>query len=63
MQQYSTGRMYLNFPGHGEGDNLVREAFGAETYARLQQVKRMYDPGNLLRMNQNPDRDHWVVER
>jgi len=55
--------MYLNFPGHGEGDNLVREAFGAETYARVQQVKRMYDPGNLLRMNQNPDRDHWVVER
>ena len=24
MQAYSTGRMYLNFPGLGEGENLVR---------------------------------------
>jgi FAD/FMN-containing dehydrogenase len=53
MQRHSTGRMYLNFPGHGEGDNLVRDAYGAATYARLQQIKRTYDPGNLLRMNQN----------
>ena len=36
MQRHSTGRMYLNFPGLGEGDSLVRDAFGAETYARLQ---------------------------
>jgi FAD/FMN-containing dehydrogenase len=53
MQRHSTGRMYLNFPGLGEGDGLVREAFGAVTYARLQAVKRKYDPGNLFRMNQN----------
>ncbi|MGH6906956.1 MAG: FAD-binding oxidoreductase [Aestuariivirga sp.] len=53
MQRHSTGRMYLNFPGHGEGDGLVREAFGAETYERLQKVKRKYDPKNLFRMNQN----------
>ena len=53
MQRHSTGRLYLNFPGHGEGDNLVRDAFGAETYARLQKVKGRYDPENLFRMNQN----------
>jgi FAD/FMN-containing dehydrogenase len=53
MQRYSTGRMYLNFPGHGEGDNLVRDAYGPATYGRLQKIKRTYDPGNLLRMNQN----------
>jgi FAD/FMN-containing dehydrogenase len=53
MQRHSTGRMYLNFPGHGEGDNLVRDAFGAATYARLQTIKRKYDPRNLFRMNQN----------
>jgi hypothetical protein len=53
MQRHSTGRMYLNFPGHGEGTNLVRDAFGAEVYARLQKVKRKYDPQNLFRMNQN----------
>ncbi|MEK1927744.1 MAG: BBE domain-containing protein [Rhizobium giardinii] len=53
MQPYSTGRLYLNFPGLGEDGNLVRDAFGAVTYARLQKVKGIYDPDNLFRMNQN----------
>ena len=53
MQRHGTGRMYLNFPGHGEGDDLVRSALGPDTYARLAQVKRVYDPANLFRMNQN----------
>ena len=30
MQPHSTGRLYLNFPGHGEGENLVRDSFGNE---------------------------------
>ena len=45
--------MYLNFPGLGEGDNLVRDAYGTKTYARLQEVKRTYDPDNLVHLNQN----------
>ena len=53
MQRHSTGRMYLNFPGHGEGPNLVRDAFGETAYKRLQEIKRKYDPDNLFRMNQN----------
>jgi FAD/FMN-containing dehydrogenase len=53
MQPRSNGRLYLNFPGHGEGENLVRDAFGAQAYARLQTIKREYDPDNLFRMNQN----------
>ena len=53
MQQHSTGRMYLNFPGLGEGDTLVRDAFGPATYARLQEVKRRYDPQNVFHLNQN----------
>ena len=53
MQRHSTGRMYLNFPGLGEGDNLVRDAYGTVTYARLQEIKKTYDPENLFRMNQN----------
>ena len=53
MQRHSTGRMYLNFPGLGEGKNLVRDAFGAEAYARLQSVKRKYDPQNIFHLNQN----------
>ena len=52
-QRHSTGRMYLNFPGLGEGENLVRDAFGADIYSRLQKVKRTYDPGNLFRLNRN----------
>ncbi len=57
MQQYSTGRLYLNFPGLGEGANLVRDAFGADGYERLQQVKRKYDPRNLFHLNQNVSPD------
>lgn len=53
MQSCSTGRLYLNFPGLGEDENLVQGAVGAEAYARLQQVKRNYDPDNLFHMNQN----------
>lgn len=53
MQRFSTGRMYLNFPGLGEGEGLVERAFGSETYARLQAAKRSFDPDNVFRMNQN----------
>ena len=53
MQRHSTGRLYLNFPGHGEGENLVRDAFGESSYKRLQEIKRKYDPRNLFRLNQN----------
>ena len=53
MQRHSTGRMYLNFPGLGEGQSLVRDAYGAEIYAKLQKIKQKYDPDNVFRMNQN----------
>jgi len=53
MQRHSTGRLYLNFAGHGEDADLVRQAHGAEVYARLVAIKRTYDPGNFFCMNQN----------
>ncbi len=47
------GRIYLNFPGHGEdGEELTRKAFGPN-YARLAQIKAKYDPRNVFRFNQN----------
>jgi FAD/FMN-containing dehydrogenase len=52
-EPYSPGGSYLNFPGVGEdNDPLVRKAYGSN-YERLAQIKRIYDPRNLFRMNQN----------
>ncbi|ATG53326.1 FAD-linked oxidoreductase [Brachybacterium vulturis] len=33
--------------------DLTQSAYGEQTYRRLQQVKRLYDPGNLFRVNYN----------
>jgi FAD/FMN-containing dehydrogenase len=52
MKGYTTGRAYLNFLGD-EGAERVRNSFGAERWARLQAVKRVYDPDNAFRLNQN----------
>lgn len=44
---------YLNFAGFGEeAADLTTAAFGA-CYPRLRQLKRRYDPTNLLRSNMN----------
>lgn len=53
MQRHSTGRLYLNFAGHGEDEGLVRQAHGEEVHAKLAAVKRTYDPGNFFQLNQN----------
>ena len=44
--------VYVNFLLE-EGQERVREAYGAEKYDRLQALKRKYDPDNLFRLNQN----------
>jgi FAD/FMN-containing dehydrogenase len=52
-EPHSPGGSYLNFPGVGEDNEpLVRKAYGAN-YGRLAQLKRIYDPRNLFRINQN----------
>ena len=51
MGKYSTGGLYLNFPGLGdEKDELVRAGSG-QNYDRLAELKAKYDPHNLCRMN------------
>jgi FAD/FMN-containing dehydrogenase len=44
--------VYVNFLME-EGEDRVREAYGAAKYERLKSLKRRYDPGNLFRRNQN----------
>ena len=36
-----------------EGEERIRQAYGAEKYARLKALKRKYDPTNFFRLNQN----------
>jgi FAD/FMN-containing dehydrogenase len=53
MERYSTGGVYLNFPGLGEEkEALARAGYGAN-YDRLAELKAKYDPDNLFRMNIN----------
>jgi FAD/FMN-containing dehydrogenase len=42
----------VNFLGD-EGPERVRQAYPGDTWDRLREIKRRYDPTNLFRMNQN----------
>ena len=53
LRSFSSGGVYLNFPGLlEEGEQLLREGYG-ENYERLAEIKAKYDPGNLFRLNAN----------
>lgn len=52
MKPWSTGGVYLNFIGD-EGQARVRSAFTTAKWERLQALKRIWDPGNVFRHNQN----------
>jgi FAD binding domain-containing protein/berberine-like enzyme len=43
---------YVNFLGH-VGPEGVRAAYPGDTWDRLREIKRKYDPANLFHMNQN----------
>jgi len=52
MAAYGDGAVYVNFTSEGGADK-VKAAYPAEVYARLQKVKRAFDPDNVFRFNQN----------
>jgi FAD/FMN-containing dehydrogenase len=52
LAEHTTGGAYVNFLSD-EGSDRVRAAYGDEAYARLQALKRTYDPDNAFHRNQN----------
>jgi FAD/FMN-containing dehydrogenase len=53
MEEFGTGRAYVNFLGDSEDTDRLRTAYGAETYDRLVAVKDRWDPDNVFHLNQN----------
>ena len=53
MAPFATGGTYVNFLGIG--DARVRDAYDAQRYARLVELKRRWDPTNAFHLNQNID--------
>jgi FAD/FMN-containing dehydrogenase len=54
IRPLSSGGAYLNFPGFfEEGEELLRASYGEENYRRLTELKRVYDPENVFRLNGN----------
>jgi hypothetical protein len=51
LEPYHTG-VYVNFLME-EGEDRIRQSYGASKYDRLKALKRKYDATNLFRMNQN----------
>ena len=51
LRPYQTS-VYVNFLMN-EGEDRIRQAYGAAKYDRLKALKRKYDPDNFFRINQN----------
>src|SRR4029079_6420962 len=51
MEPFSRGA-YVNLCDDVD-EALLRRTYGADTFARLQRIKKLYDPGNVFRHNQN----------
>ena len=47
VQPFSTGGVYVNFPGYAEGETFDRLAFG-DHLERLEVIKQRYDPTGLF---------------
>ena len=52
LEPHVLGKVYTNHAAAEDRPETIRASFG-ENYARLQQIKALYDPTNLFRMNAN----------
>jgi FAD/FMN-containing dehydrogenase len=52
VHPFNLAGAYVNFMMDDEAHDRVQATYG-DNYERLRRVKRMYDPGNLFRVNQN----------
>ena len=52
MQPFMGGGRYVNYLGDDEAQDGVAAAYGAN-FARLREIKKKYDPGNVFHLNQN----------
>jgi FAD/FMN-containing dehydrogenase len=53
LEPWAVSGGYMNYMQADEPLDRVRAAFGDEAFERLRALKRRYDPGNVLRRNQN----------
>jgi FAD/FMN-containing dehydrogenase len=47
------GGGYLNYMSRDEPLERVKAAYGADKFARLQELKRRFDPDNIFQHNHN----------
>ncbi len=52
VEPHLQGSAYVNHLAEDDRPEKVRASFG-ENYGRLRQLKKVYDPGNLFRINAN----------
>jgi len=53
IEPWSVGGGYANYMQADEPIERIRAAFGDASFERLRALKKQYDPGNVLRRNQN----------
>ena len=52
IRPFSTGRSYINFQTADEDEQRIRATYGANL-ERLAEIKKVYDPDNMFRVNRN----------
>ncbi len=53
LEPFSSGRVYVNYLDADDGTRRVEAAYGVANYRRLVALKKVYDPDNFFRLNQN----------